>query len=222
MMPIDVPTLGNVLIGAILLAAAWTFSIAVSAARGRPHLLPAVRGGMYTTIATIVAAVFLLAYAFQSHDFRIRYVQHYSDRTMSPLYLWTALWGGQDGSLLWWSFLLGLYSLGFTLWIRNKYQALQAYTFASLASVFGFFAVLMLFAANPFATSHSITAPIDGEGLNPLLQNYWMAIHPPALYLGLTGWAIPHRWPSRRSSPDASAKSGSWRRAAGCSWSGAF
>jgi cytochrome c-type biogenesis protein CcmF len=191
MMPIDVPTLGNVLIGAILLAAAWTFSIAVSAARGRPHLLPAVRGGMYTTIATIVAAVFLLAYAFQSHDFRIRYVQHYSDRTMSPLYLWTALWGGQDGSLLWWSFLLGLYSLGFTLWIRNKYQALQAYTFASLASVFGFFAVLMLFAANPFATSHSITAPIDGEGLNPLLQNYWMAIHPPALYLGLTGWAIP-------------------------------
>jgi len=191
MMPIDVPTLGNLLIGAILLASAWTFSVAVSAARGRPHLLPAVRGGMYTMIATIVAAVFLLAYAFQSHDFRIRYVQHYSDRTMSPLYLWTALWGGQDGSLLWWSFLLGGYSLGFTLWIRKRYLALQAVAFASLASVFAFFAVLMLFAANPFATAHSVTAPIDGEGLNPLLQNYWMAIHPPALYMGLTGWAIP-------------------------------
>ncbi len=190
-MPIDVPTLGNLLIGAILLASAWTFSVAVSAARGRPHLLPAVRGGMYTTIAIIVAAVFLLAYAFQSHDFRIRYVQHYSDRTMSPLYLWTALWGGQDGSLLWWSFLLGGYSLGFTLWIRKRYLALQAVAFASLASVFAFFAILMLFAANPFATAHSVTAPIDGEGLNPLLQNYWMAIHPPALYMGLTGWAVP-------------------------------
>jgi cytochrome c-type biogenesis protein CcmF len=189
-MQVDVPTLGTFLIGAVLLASAWTFSVAVSAA-SRPHLLPAVRAGMYATIACISSAVFLLAYAFQSHDFRIRYVEHYSDRTMSEIYLWTALWGGQDGSLLWWSFLLGLYSLGFTSWIARRHLALQAYAFASLATVFGFFAVLMLFAANPFATSHGVTSPIDGEGLNPLLQNYWMAIHPPALYLGLTGWAVP-------------------------------
>jgi len=190
-MPIDVPTLGTFLIGAILVASAWTFAIALAAARGRPHLLPSVRAGMYATLATVAGAVFLLAYAFQSHDFRIRYVEHYSDRTMSAMYLWTALWGGQDGSLLWWTFLLGLYTLGFTVWIRDRHQPLQAYAFASLASVFGFFAVLMLFAANPFATSHGVTQPVDGEGLNPLLQNYWMAIHPPALYLGLTGWTVP-------------------------------
>ncbi|MFO0711271.1 MAG: cytochrome c-type biogenesis CcmF C-terminal domain-containing protein [Sandaracinus sp.] len=139
----------------------------------------------------MVGAVFVLAYAFQSHDFRIRYVARYSDRSMSPLYLWTALWGGQDGSLLWWAFLLSGYSLGFTTWVKDRYRELQPYVYATLASLFGFFAMLMLFAANPYGTSFTSVAPPDGEGLNPLLQNYWMAIHPPALYMGLTGWAIP-------------------------------
>jgi cytochrome c-type biogenesis protein CcmF len=191
MPPIDVPFVGNLLLGAILLAACWTLAVSLAAARGRPHLLPAVRGGMYATIATVFGAVFLLAYAFQAHDFRIRYVLRYSDRTMDPTYLWTALWGGQDGSLLWWLFLLCVYALGFTLWIRRRHEELQPWVFAVLSSIQGFFGVLMLFAANPFATGHAATAPVDGEGLNPLLQNYWMAIHPPALYMGLTGWAIP-------------------------------
>ena len=53
-----------------------------------------------------------------------------------------------------------------------------------------FFGVLMLFSANPFSTAVA-GAPSEGEGLNPLLQNYWMMIHPPMLYLGMTGWAVP-------------------------------
>ena len=188
---IDVPILGELLIAAVLAMSGYTFMVSVGAARGRPHLTPAARGGIFATIALIACTVFLLAYAFQSHDFRIRYVARYSDRSMSPLYLWTALWGGQDGSILWWSFLLSGYTLAFTLWIKNKYRELQPVIFATLASIFAFFACLMLFAANPFSTSFATSAPADGEGLNPLLQNYWMAIHPPALYMGLTGWAIP-------------------------------
>ncbi|MEO6030090.1 MAG: heme lyase CcmF/NrfE family subunit, partial [Candidatus Binatia bacterium] len=120
-----------------------------------------------------------------------RYVARYSDRSMTPGYLWTALWGGQDGSLLWWCFLLSLYTLAFTVWIRKKHHELQPYAFATLASIFVFFGVLMQFAANPFSTGGAMASPADGEGLNPLLQNYWMAIHPPSLYMGLTGWAIP-------------------------------
>lgn len=188
---IDVPILGELLIAAVLAMCGYTFMVSVGAARGRPHLTPAARGGIFAIIALIGCTVFLLAYAFQSHDFRIRYVARYSDRSMSPLYLWTALWGGQDGSILWWSFLLSGYTLAFTLWIKNKYRELQPVIFATLASIFAFFALLMLFAANPFSTSFATSAPADGEGLNPLLQNYWMAIHPPALYMGLTGWAIP-------------------------------
>jgi cytochrome c-type biogenesis protein CcmF len=188
---IDIPTLGNLLLAGVLISASYTFAVSIAAARGRPHLTAAARGGIYATIALVASSVFLLAYAFQAHDFRIRYVARYSDRSMTAGYLWTALWGGQDGSLLWWCFLLSLYTLAFTLWIRKKHHELQPVAFATLASIFVFFGVLMQFAANPFATGGAMASPADGEGLNPLLQNYWMAIHPPALYMGLTGWAVP-------------------------------
>ncbi len=187
---VDVPTLGNALLCLILVSAGYTFAVSLAATRGRPRLVGAARWSTLATVAFIVAAVFLLAYAFQAHDFRIRYVARYSDRSMSPLYLWTSLWGGQDGSLLWWSFLLSMYTLGFTAYLRNRWLDLQPWIFATLSTIFAFFAILMLFAANPFSVTHG-AAPADGEGLNPLLQNYWMVIHPPCLYLGLTGWAIP-------------------------------
>ncbi|HEY8428824.1 MAG TPA: cytochrome c-type biogenesis CcmF C-terminal domain-containing protein [Sandaracinaceae bacterium] len=187
---IDIPTLGTLVLGATLVSAAFTIGVSAAAAGGRPHLLRSARFGTLATIALVAAAVCLLAYAFQAHDFRIRYVARYSDRSMSPLYLWTALWGGQDGSLLWWCFLLSGYTGAFTLWVKGRYRELQPVMFAVLMSVLSFFVVLQLFAANPFATSYG-APPADGEGLNPLLQNYWMVVHPPALYLGLTGWTVP-------------------------------
>ncbi|MFK7986515.1 MAG: cytochrome c-type biogenesis CcmF C-terminal domain-containing protein [Sandaracinaceae bacterium] len=187
---IDIPTLGTILLSAVLVSAGYTFAMSVAAARGRPQLLRSARFGTFATVALVVCAVFLLAYAFQSHDFRIRYVARYSDRSMSPLYLWTALWGGQDGSLLWWTFLLSGYITAFTWWIGDRYRELQPVIWATLMSIVSFFVILQLFASNPFAIAFG-APPADGEGLNPLLQNYWMAIHPPALYMGLTGWAVP-------------------------------
>jgi len=186
---IDIPWLGNLMLGAILVSAGYTFTLAIASAR-RPHLQRSVRWATLATVALVACTVFLLAYAFQAHEFSIRYVARYSDRSMSPIYLWTALWGGQDGSLLWWTFLSSLYIGGFTLWIGDKLRPLQPAMFATLMSVVIFFVILQLYAANPFQTSFGAT-PADGEGLNPLLQNYWMAIHPPALYMGLTGWCVP-------------------------------
>jgi cytochrome c-type biogenesis protein CcmF len=75
-----------------------------------------VRYSTLATIALVACGVFLLAYAFQAHDFRIRYVARYSDRSMPAVYLWAALWGGQDGSLLWWSFLVSGYTGLFVWW----------------------------------------------------------------------------------------------------------
>ncbi len=187
---IDIATLGNLVLGATLVSAAFTIAISLAAMGGRPHLLRSARFGTFATIALVACAVFLLAYAFQAHDFRIRYVARYSDRSMPAIYLWTALWGGQDGSLLWWSFLLSGYTGLFTWWVKDKYRELQPVMLATLMSVLSFFVILMLFAARPFATTFG-AAPTDGEGLNPLLQNYWMVIHPPSLYLGLTGWTVP-------------------------------
>jgi cytochrome c-type biogenesis protein CcmF len=189
-MPLDVPTLGTFVLYAALIACGYTFAVSLAAAGGRPRMLRSARMGTFATVALVACAVFLLAYAFQTHDFRIRYVARYSDRSMPAIYLWTSLWGGQDGSLLWWSFLLSGYTAAFTWWIGDRYRELQPYIFATLMTVFAFFFVLMLFAANPFATTFGPPPP-DGEGLNPLLQNYWMVIHPPSLYMGLTGWAIP-------------------------------
>ncbi|HJK89619.1 MAG TPA: cytochrome c-type biogenesis CcmF C-terminal domain-containing protein [Polyangiaceae bacterium LLY-WYZ-15_(1-7)] len=187
---IDVPFYGNLVLGLVLVSAAYTFAMALGAARGRPQLLSAARFGTYATCAFVALGVCLLAYAFQTHDFRIRYVARYSDRSMPWWYLVTSLWGGQDGSLLWWSFLLAGYTAACTRWLRGRYLELQPYIYATLMSILAFFVVLMLFAANPFATTVA-AAPPDGEGLNPLLQNYWMVIHPPALYMGFVGWAIP-------------------------------
>ncbi|HVU02087.1 MAG TPA: cytochrome c-type biogenesis CcmF C-terminal domain-containing protein [Polyangiaceae bacterium] len=186
----SLPSFGTGVLYAILVAAAYTFAVAIGAGGGKPRLLESARRGAFATSALVALGVLVLAYAFVTHDFRIRYVTRYSDRTMPTSYLLAALWGGQDGSLLWWSFLLSLYTTACVAWLKGKYRELQPYVIATLMVIMSFFAVLMLFAANPFETNLS-GAKIDGEGLNPLLQNYWMAIHPPSLYTGFVGCSVP-------------------------------
>ncbi|HET9953042.1 MAG TPA: cytochrome c-type biogenesis CcmF C-terminal domain-containing protein [Polyangiaceae bacterium] len=186
----SLPEFGTSVIYAVLVAAAYTFAVALAAGRGHPRLLTSARLGAYATCALVLLGVLMLTYAFVSHDFRIRYVSHYSDRSMPTIYLITSLWGGQDGSLLWWSFLLACYTAICLTWLKGRYRQLQPYVIATLMVIISFFAVLMLFAANPFEASIAGARP-DGEGLNPLLQNYWMIIHPPALYTGFVGCSIP-------------------------------
>ncbi|MBS2016575.1 MAG: cytochrome c biogenesis protein CcsA [Deltaproteobacteria bacterium] len=187
----DFPSFGLLLLLAVMVSASYTFAVALSAgSSGRIKTLMAARLGAYGTVALIGVAVLCLAYAFVSHDFRLRYVAHYSDRGMPLIFLLTALWGGQDGSLLWWLFLLSLY-IGVCVWqLGKKYLELQPYILATLMGIVIFFCVLMAFAANPFATGVSGARP-DGEGLNPLLQNFYMIIHPPSLYVGFVGCSIP-------------------------------
>jgi cytochrome c-type biogenesis protein CcmF len=187
----SLPLFGSAVIVMIMMAAAYTFAISVQAgSRGTVRALQSARFGAYGTVALVALAVLTLAYAFVSHDFRLRYVSHYSDRSMPTVFLFTALWGGQDGSLLWWLFLLSLYIGVCIRWFGAKYIELQPYVIATLMSVVVFFCVLMLFSANPFSTSVS-GARNDGEGLNPLLQNFYMIIHPPSLYIGFVGCTIP-------------------------------
>ncbi|HVZ34175.1 MAG TPA: cytochrome c biogenesis protein CcsA, partial [Polyangiaceae bacterium] len=187
---IDISSLGTAVLCAVLVVSGCAFAIAVSSGRGRTHLLPAARHAVYATCSLVAVSVGLLAYAFQAHDFRIRYVARYSDRSMPWWYLVTALWGGQDGSLLWWCFLVSIWTALVTRWLKHRYVELAPYVLATLMSIVGFFSVLMLFAANPFSVS-AASVPLDGEGLNPLLQNYWMMIHPPTLYMGFVGWSVP-------------------------------
>jgi len=185
------PLFGSALLLCVMLAASYTFAIALAAgSSGRLRTLQAARLGAYGTVAIIAVATLCLAYAFVSHDFRLRYVAHYSDRSMGIAYLLTSLWGGQDGSLLWWLFLLSLYIGACVRWLGFRYLELQPYIIATLMVVVIFFCILMSFAANPFATSIA-GAKADGEGLNPLLQNFYMIIHPPSLYTGFVGCSVP-------------------------------
>ncbi len=189
--PGDFPSFGLLLLLAVMVAASYTFAVSLSAgSSGRIKTLQAARFGAYGTVALIATAVLCLAYAFVSHDFRLRYVAHYSDRGMQTIFLLTALWGGQDGSLLWWLFLLSLYIGVCVFTLGKKYLELQPYIIATLMGIVIFFCVLMAFAANPFATGVAGARP-DGEGLNPLLQNFYMIIHPPSLYIGFVGCSIP-------------------------------
>src|SRR5829696_1637443 len=144
LMPVSLPQFGTGVLYAILVAAAYTFAIAIAAGRGRPRLLQAARLGAFGTIALVGLAVLVLAFAFVSHDFRISYVARYSDRSMSTPFLIAALWGGQDGSLLWWLFLTSAFTGTCVWWLRRKYLELQPYVIATLMSVLIFFGILMI------------------------------------------------------------------------------
>jgi cytochrome c-type biogenesis protein CcmF len=185
------PAFGASLLLGIMVVASYTFAVALAAgSNGRARTLQAARFGAYGTVALIAVTVLCLAYAFVSHDFRVRYVAQHSDRSMPLHYLLTALWGGQDGSLLWWLFLLSVYTGACVKWLGRRYLQLQPYVIATLMAIIIFFCILMAFAANPFATGVA-GVRADGEGLNPALQNYWMIIHPPCLYTGFVGCSVP-------------------------------
>ncbi len=125
----------------------------------------------------------LMVYAFVTHDYTIKYVSKYSDTSMPLSYKITAYWGGLDGSLMFWVAVLSAFA-AIAVWVnRRRHSDMIGYVVAVIMLAQLFFLALLIYSKNPFSTF--LTAPpADGEGLNPLLQNYWMVIHPPSLYTG--------------------------------------
>jgi cytochrome c-type biogenesis protein CcmF len=139
--------------------------------------------------AAITAAAFALVWAAFTNDFSITYIMEHSNRALPLAYKFSALWSGQEGSLVLWAWLLGAY--GFVLRLTHKTDVkLYAYAGAILAGIQVFFLVVLNFAAPPFALLRG-QIPEDGNGLNPLLQYPEMVIHPPLLYLGYVGFSVP-------------------------------
>src|SRR6202142_3481753 len=146
------------------------------------------RAGIACWAAVTVAAVALVIAAL-GNDFSVAYILHHSNRDLPIAYKFAALWSGQEGSLLFWAWLLSSYAL--VLRLRYKLDPiLTAYASAIIAAVQVFFLLLVNFAAHPFGLV-SGTIPADGNGLNPLLQYPEMVIHPPMLYLGYVGVTVP-------------------------------
>jgi len=146
------------------------------------------RAGIAVFVA-VTAAAFALIWSVFTNDFSITYILEHSNRALPGAYKFSALWSGQEGSLLLWAWLLAAY--GFVLRLTHKTDVkLYAYAGAILAGVQVFFLLVLNFAAPPFALLRG-AVPDDGNGLNPLLQYPEMVIHPPMLYLGYVGFSVP-------------------------------
>src|SRR5882762_4386194 len=146
------------------------------------------RAGISSFIALSCAA-FALVWASFTNDYSVSYILHHTNRDLNTAYKFSALWSGQEGSLLLWAWLLSAY--GFVLRMRHKVDVrLTAFASTILAGIQVFFLMMLNFAAPPFAIQPGPVAQ-DGFGLNPLLQYPEMVIHPPILYLGYVGFSVP-------------------------------
>ncbi|MGH9599349.1 MAG: cytochrome c biogenesis protein CcsA, partial [Terracidiphilus sp.] len=139
------------------------------------------RAGIACFIA-VTAAAFALIWSVFANNFSITYIMEHSNRALPAPYKFAAMWSGQEGSLLLWAWLLSGYGLVLRLTHKSDVK-LYAYAGTILAGIQVFFFLLLNFAAPPFALFNGPT-PLDGNGLNPLLQYPEMVIHPPLLYLG--------------------------------------
>jgi cytochrome c-type biogenesis protein CcmF len=137
----------------------------------------------------VAAAVVILLHALVTHDFQIEYVASYSSSTLPMRYTVAALWGGMAGSLLFWVFVLSLSSTIVHLQNRDRHRVLMPYVTATLMTISLFFLSLLVFVVPAF--QRLPFAPNEGSDLNPLLQNYWMMIHPPSLYTGYVTVSVP-------------------------------
>ncbi|MBA2538750.1 MAG: heme lyase CcmF/NrfE family subunit, partial [Deltaproteobacteria bacterium] len=186
-----VALVGTIALLAAYVVAAWCVGagIAGNAMKSR-KLVSSVVYGMYGFGALIGLASALMIYAFLTHDFSIKYVAATSDVSMDTAYKITAFWGGLDGSLLYWVLILSLFSMIAIAVNHRRHRDMMGYVVATIMCVQVFFLSLLIFTKNPFATFLT-TPPADGQGLNPLLQNYWMIIHPPMLYTGFVAATVP-------------------------------
>src|SRR5437764_4416801 len=185
-------SLGSYLLLTAFVICAYAASISIAGARRRSRrLIESGVGAFYLTAAVMVAASAVMMYSFVVGDYTIKYIQHESDSVQPLFYRITSYWGGLDGSIMFWVFLLSMFGSAAVYVNRERHRELIPYVVAIIAMVEMFFLFLMVIHNNPFDTFIT-AAPADGPGLNPLLQNFYMAIHPPTVYLGFVGLTIPY------------------------------
>ena len=177
------------LVLALVVAVYSAIAFVVGARKKHPELLASARNGVLVVFGLISTSVGVLLYALINHNFQIEYVANYTSSDMSLPYLISALWAGNDGSLLFWAWLLSLLAVIVVLRRRGTGRELIPYASMVLLATQAFFLILLLFVSNPF---HELAfAPAEGMGLNPLLENPMMIIHPPILLAGYVGFTIP-------------------------------
>jgi len=176
------------LIIALPLAVFSAAASVVGVRAGSRRLVAGARSSILVVFGLFTLALAIVLYAFVSKDFSLSIVAGHASRDLSAVYTLSALYADKAGSLFLWGWLVSLFTALLVLWKRDNHQPGIAYALAILAIVEIFFIALVTFGVNVFAKHPS--PPVDGFGLNPLLQNFGMLIHPPLLYLGFAGFAV--------------------------------
>jgi cytochrome c-type biogenesis protein CcmF len=185
-------SLGTFVLLAAFVVAAYAAAIAVAGARRRSlRLIESGIGAFYLTTALLTLAAAIIIHAFVIGDYAIKYVNLNSDSVQPLFYKITAFWGGLDGSILFWVFLLSVFGAVAVRVNRDSHRELIPYVVAIISVVEMFFLFIMVIHNNPFDTFLT-DIPRDGRGMEPLLQTPLMVIHPPSLYTGFVGMTIPY------------------------------
>jgi cytochrome c-type biogenesis protein CcmF len=185
------PALGTFLLLASFVGCAYAIAASIAGARRRSNrLVESGIGAFYLVTALMTVASGVIVHAFVTNNYAIKYVQRYSDAALPLPYKIASYWGGLDGSVMFWVFLLGAFGAIAVYTNRERHRELIPWVVATIAATEMFFLLVMVVHNNPFSTFLT-PAPPDGQGLNPLLQNFYMAIHPPSLYVGLVAMTVP-------------------------------
>ena len=162
-------------------------------------LIASGRNAAVAAFLCVTLSIGVLGYLFVVSDFSVAYIAEHSNRDLPVYFKIASIWGGQEGSLLFWGWLLTLYSALVVIQNWRKHSSMMPYVTAVLMTTSLFFTAMHLFVVNPFSLTgvqfpngvQNLFTPRDGVGLNPLLQDWLMVIHPPMLYLGFVGFAVP-------------------------------
>ena len=186
--------LGNVLLAAALLFAVLSCGFYARRAVREGASLRAARLAFEASSLLVILASGLLLFLILTHDFSVGYVYSYSDRSLPLHYLVSTFYAGQEGSFLFWALCAGV--IGLLLRRRARRGGIESPVMSVFAAVQALL-LLLLVARSPFRSVWEMfpgapaSAPPDGRGLNPLLQNFWMVIHPPVLFLGFAAMTVP-------------------------------
>jgi len=173
-----------------LAAAAWATVAAVFGAwKRRPELVASARSALLVTAGLSTLSAILLLILLFSHAFEVRYVYEHVATFLKPAYVLAAFWAGLEGSQLLWLWMLAVFT-GMLVWRKPTWdRELRPWAMAALALTQAFFAFLLIMLTNPYELLPSV--PAEGVSLNPLLQNFWMIIHPPIIFAAYALWTIP-------------------------------
>jgi len=173
-----------------LATAGWAAIASLNGWRaGSGQLVLSGERAVYATWGLVTLSIVALEYCIFTNQYNLEYVASYTNRALPTIYKITALWAGQSGSILFWLFILVTYSAVIVLMNRFRNRPLMPVVTATMALVSLFFLLLVNFMTRPFV--RLAFTPIDGNGMNPQLQNPFMAIHPPCLYFGYVGLTVP-------------------------------